>query len=79
MLNILSGTPSPRASPRRSPSTPDRTERLKSPERSSETEEVIKLSHYPSAQVKAKDEVAPIEREDWPAPPATAVVSKNLG
>lgn len=52
-------------------------ERAKSPDRPPETEAVIKLSQHPGAEVR-KDLPA-IEREDWPAPPATAVTTKNLG
>ena len=84
MLSILTDRPvsrSPSATPEKrlpsasSPSPP--VEQPGSVERSSETEEVIKLSHYPSAHVKT--DLPAIEREDWPAPPATAVNNKNLG
>lgn len=78
MLDLLRGD-SPRVP--KSPSRSKRSEsadRAKSPDRTPETERVIKLSHYPNAEVR-KDVELPIEREDWPAPPATAVITKNIG
>ena len=77
MLDLLRGGSSPRlvkSAERRSRSS----DSGKSPERSADTEAIIKLSHYPSAELK-KDVEPAIEREDWPAPPAMAVITKNLG
>lgn len=76
MLDILRDSPRVPRSPSRSKRS-ESAERAKSPDRPPETEAVIKLSHYPSAEER-KDIEPAIEREDWPAPPATAVTAKNL-
>lgn len=78
MLDLLRGNSV------RVPKSPSRSvrsasaERATSPDRPAETEAVIKLSQHPGAEVR-KDKEPPIEREDWPAPPATAVTAKNIG
>ncbi|XP_067947482.1 uncharacterized protein [Watersipora subatra] len=71
MLDLLRGS-----SPIRTGERPHSRDTSKSPERPADTEAVIKLSHYPSAEIR-KD-IPPIEREDWPAPPAIAVITKHL-
>jgi len=73
MLDLLKGN-NPQPPTRRARST----DAPKVSEQDADTEAIIKLSHYPSAQVK-KDTQPAIEREDWPAPPATAIVTKNMG
>ncbi|KAF6041415.1 ABLIM3 [Bugula neritina] len=72
MLDLLKGN-NPQPPTRRARST----DAPKVSEQDADTEAIIKLSHYPSAQVK-KDTQPAIEREDWPAPPATAIVTKNM-
>lgn len=53
-------------------------DRAQSVERPADAEAIIKLSHYPAAEER-RDVPPAIEREDWPAPPAIAVITKNLG
>jgi len=42
------------------------------------TQEAIQLAKLPDAQPVEKDHVRPIERDDWPAPPAPAAAFPEL-
>jgi len=42
------------------------------------TQEAIQMSKLPDAQPLDKDHVRPIERDDWPAPPAPAAAFPEL-
>ena len=41
-------------------------------------QEAIQLSKLPDAQPPDKDHVTPIERDDWPSPPALAAACPEL-
>jgi actin-binding LIM protein len=42
-----------------------------------DNEEPIELAHYPGAHVPDLDEIPPIERQDFPAPPYPYAVEGN--
>ena len=41
-------------------------------------EEAIKLSHYPGGHEPGPGEKPKIERDDWPGPPAPAVILPEI-